>query len=150
MGIVEKRIADQGLSLPETSLNAKFALAAVCGDVAHVAGVGSKMKGKLGKEITIKQGFEAAQQVGLQLLANLQKEVGSLDRVSRVLKATCFVNSDPVFTEQPAVANGFTELMLSVFGPEVGLHARTAVGVASLPNGSAIEIDMIITLRKKH
>jgi enamine deaminase RidA (YjgF/YER057c/UK114 family) len=148
MGEVEKRIAEQGLSLPEPASNTRFAVAAVCGDVAHVAGVGSKKKGRLGKDVTVTQGAEAAQQVGLQLLANLKKEIGSLDRVSRVLKATCFVNSDPAFTEQPAVANGFTELMLSVFGSVVGLHARTAIGVASLPNGSAIEIDMIASLRK--
>ncbi len=148
MGEADKKIAELGYSLPECAQNTRFALAAASDRIVCVAGVGSRLKGKLGKELTVQQGFEAGRQVGLQLLANLQNVIGSLDRVERVLKATCYVNSDPFFVEQPAVANGFTELMLSIFGPERGHHARTAIGVASLPNGSAIEIDMVVSLRK--
>ena len=146
----EARIARLGYSLPEFGPpRAKFALGVIADSIVYLAGAGSAIKGKLGRDLNIESGYVAAREAGLQMLANLKKEVGSLDRVDRVLQATCMVNSETDFIDQPAVANGFTELMLEIFGPEAGHHARTAIGVASLPNGIAVEIDAIVRLRQE-
>jgi enamine deaminase RidA (YjgF/YER057c/UK114 family) len=131
------------LELPAPSPAAKFEFAVVANGLLYSAGAGSRTKGTLGEELTVAQGYAAAQEAGLQLLANIETSIGSLDRILRLVKVTCMVNSAPGFSDQPQVANGFTELMLTCFGEKAGRHARTAVGVASLPGGIAVEVELV-------
>jgi enamine deaminase RidA (YjgF/YER057c/UK114 family) len=112
-------------------------IATVEGDVLH--------RGRLGQEVGLEQGQEAARRCALQLLAAVREELGSLDRVAGVLQVSVFVASDPSFTQQPAVANAASELLVEVFG-EAGKHARAAVGVASLPLGAPVEVAAVLAL----
>jgi enamine deaminase RidA (YjgF/YER057c/UK114 family) len=119
--------------------------------VAYVSGQlpfveGKLVTGRLGEDVSLEQGIEAAQACGVMILAQLKAAIGSLDRVERVVKLGAFVNSTGDFTDQPKVANGASELMAAVFG-EAGQHARSAVGVPVLPLGAAVEVDAIIALR---
>src|SRR5262249_44104896 len=100
-------------------------------------------KGKLGKDLTVEQGYQAARQTGLIMLAKVQAALGSLDRVKRVVKVLGMVNSAEGFGDQPKVVNGFSDLMVEVFG-EAGKHARSAVGMAGLPGNAPIEVEMIL------
>ena len=104
---------------------------------------GSLIRGKLGADLDIEAGYAAARAVMVQLLASLRAELGTLDSVSRVVKLLCMVNCTPEFGDQPAVANGASDLLVEVFG-EAGRHARSAVGMQSLPIGMAVEIEMIV------
>lgn len=104
---------------------------------------GSYVKGKVGKDLTIAEGYEAARLTAIALLASLQKELGDLAKVRRVVKVTGMVNSDPQFTDQSKVINGCSDLLVEVFG-ERGRHARAAVGMASLPMGIAVEIEIVV------
>ena len=106
---------------------------------------GSLIKGRLGDDIDLDGGIAAARRCGVMLLAQMKAALGSLDRVERVVKLGVFVNSAPSFTDQPKVANGASELMQDVFG-EAGRHARSAVGVAVLPLGVAVEVDAIVAV----
>jgi enamine deaminase RidA (YjgF/YER057c/UK114 family) len=110
------------------------------GNTAGPAWVG---KGKLGKDLTVEQGREAARQAGLIMLTKIRAALGSLDRVKRVVKVLGMVNSAEGFGDQPLVVNGFSDLMVEVFG-EAGKHARSAVGMAGLPGNSPIEVEMIV------
>jgi enamine deaminase RidA (YjgF/YER057c/UK114 family) len=100
-------------------------------------------RGKLGRELTVEQGYKVAREVGLNLLATARASLGSLDRVKRVVKVLGMVNSAEGFGEQPKVINGFSDLMVEVFG-DTGKHARSAVGMAELPMGIPVEIEMIL------
>jgi enamine deaminase RidA (YjgF/YER057c/UK114 family) len=103
--------------------------------------------GKLGAEISLEQGKEAAQLCGLNLLAQAKRALdGDLDRVVRVVRLGGFVNAVPGFGDQPQVVNGASDLMVAVFG-DAGRHARTAVGVGSLPGGAAVEVDAVLEVR---
>mgnify|MGYP000935935292 FL=1 len=97
----------------------------------------------MGADVTIEKGYEAAQLTAINQLAVLKAMLGDLNRVTRVVKVLGMVNSDPSFTDQPKVINGFSDLIVEVFG-ERGRHARAAVGMASLPGGIAVEIEMIV------
>ena len=97
---------------------------------------GKDVVGRLGKDMTVEQGYQAARSVAIAHLAVLKKELGDLKRVTRIVKVLGMVNSDPAFTQQPAVINGYSDLMVAVFGDK-GKHARSAVGMATLPNGIA-------------
>ena len=108
---------------------------------------GKLIKGKLGKELGIEEGYEAARMCGVAQLSTLKAELGDLNKVVRIVKVTGFVNSNPDFTDQSKVVNGFSDLMVDVFG-ESGRHARAAVGMASLPLGVAVEVEMIVEVRK--
>src|SRR5260370_14677525 len=110
------------------------------GNTAGPAGVG---KGKLGKDLTVEQGREAARQAGLIGLTKIRAALGSGDRVKRVVKVVGMVNSAEGFGDQPLVVNGFSDLMVEVFG-EAGRHARSAVGMAGLPGNSPVEVEMIV------
>jgi enamine deaminase RidA (YjgF/YER057c/UK114 family) len=110
------------------------------GNTAGPAWVG---KGKLGKDLTVEQGREAARLAGLIMLAKIRTALGSLDRVKRVVKVLAMVNSAEGFGDQPLVANGFSDLMVEVFG-DAGKHTRSAVGMAGLPGNSPIEVEMIV------
>lgn len=107
---------------------------------------GSSMTGKLGAELSIDQGYAAARLVGLNMLANIRSVIGSLDRVERVVKVLGMVNSAPHFDHMPKVINGFSDLFVEVFGEERGRGARSAVGMAALPNQIAVEVEMVLEL----
>jgi enamine deaminase RidA (YjgF/YER057c/UK114 family) len=101
-------------------------------------------RGKLGKDLSTEQGYAVAREVGLSLLATARTNLGSLDKVKRVVKVLGMVNSAEGFQEQPKVINGFSDLMVEVFGEAIGKHARSAVGMAELPMGIPVEIEMIL------
>jgi enamine deaminase RidA (YjgF/YER057c/UK114 family) len=103
----------------------------------------SFITGKLGKELTVEQGYKAARFAGYQQLAVLKAEIGNLNKVKRIVKVSGMVNATPEFTDHPKVINGFSDLMVEVFG-EKGKHARAAVGMSSLPGDWAVEIEMIV------
>jgi hypothetical protein len=103
--------------------------------------------GKLGADVDVQLGREAARLVGLNMLANIRAVLGSLDRVERVVKTLGMVNSAPGFEAQPKVIDGFSDLFVEVFGPDRGRGARSAVGMASLPSQIAVEVEMILQVR---
>ncbi|EQB19338.1 RidA family protein [Novosphingobium lindaniclasticum] len=152
MSAIESRLAELGLTLPEPAAPvAAYVPVVVAGGLAHVSGqlpfVESKLvTGRLGEDVALEAGIEAAQACAVMILAQLKAALGSLDRVERVVKLGAFVNSTGDFTDQPKVANGASELMVAVFGEE-GKHARSAVGVPVLPLGAAVEVDAIVAVR---
>ena len=107
---------------------------------------GGQMYGHLGKDVTIEEGQMAARLTGISMLSTLKSYVGDLNKVKRIVKVLGLVNSEPNFTAQPQVMNGFSNLMVEVFG-ERGKHARSALGVAALPNNISVEIEMIVELK---
>jgi enamine deaminase RidA (YjgF/YER057c/UK114 family) len=124
----------------------------VVGGLAYLSGHGpvgadgTAIRGRLGDDLDVKTGYEAARRTGLAALSTLRQRCGSLDRVRRLVRTMGFVQATATFTDHPAVINGFSELMRDVFGPDAGLAARSAVGVPSLPAGWAVEIDAIFEL----
>lgn len=108
---------------------------------------GNYVRGKLGKDLTVEQGYEAARLAGLQLLSLLEFELRDLNNVKRIVKITGMVNATPDFTDHPKVINGCSDLMVNVFG-EKGRHARAAVGMGSLPGNVAVEIEMIVEVKE--
>ena len=108
---------------------------------------GKLIVGRLGADMDVKQGQEAARNVGLRSLSVARTELGSLDRVVRVVKALGMVNCTPEFTQTPAVVNGFSELLIQVFGEAAGKAARSAVGMSSLPGGVPVEVEVILQVK---
>ena len=106
---------------------------------------GKPWTGKLGADLTTAQGKQAAQSIAIDLLATLQAAVGDLNKVRRIVKLLVLVNSTPTFTEQHLVANGASEFLIEIFG-ETGRHARSAIGIAQIPLGSCVEIELIAEL----
>ena len=149
---IADRLAELGIALPPAAAPvAAYVPVVVTGNIAHVSGQlpfvdGQLVTGRLGESVSLEQGTVAARACGLMILAQLQAALGSLDRVERIVKLGAFVNSAATFTDQPKVANGASELMVEVFG-EAGKHARSAVGVAVLPLGAAVEVDAIVALK---
>jgi len=141
----EKRRKELGIHLaPPTPPIANYVNAVRAGNLLFLAGKGpGAAKGKLGAEFTVEQGYQHARSVGLALLAVMKAELGSLDRVKRVVKLLGMVNGTPEFTDQPKVINGCSDLFVEVFGDQ-GKHARSAVGMGSLPNGIPVEIECIV------
>lgn len=152
MSDIENRLATLGLTLPEPAAPvAAYVPVVVAGGLAHVSGqlpfvAGKLVTGRLGEDVSLEAGIEAAQACAVMILAQLKAALGSLDRVERVVKLGAFVNSTGTFTDQPKVANGASELMVAVFG-EAGKHARSAVGVPVLPLGAAVEVDAVVAVR---
>jgi enamine deaminase RidA (YjgF/YER057c/UK114 family) len=107
---------------------------------------GGQIFGKVGGDLTLEQGQEAAKLVGIALLSSLKAEIGDLNKVKRIVKVLGMVNCTPTFTQQPQVMNAFSDMLVQIFG-ENGRHARSAVGVNSLPNNIAVEIEMIVELK---
>jgi enamine deaminase RidA (YjgF/YER057c/UK114 family) len=124
----------------------------VVGNLAYLSGHGplrpdtSLIVGKVGSDLTLEQGKLAARQVGLALLATLKSQLGSLNKVKRVVKVLGMVNATPNFEEHPKVINGASELFAQVWGQDAGVGARSAVGMGSLPTNIAVEIEMIVEL----
>jgi enamine deaminase RidA (YjgF/YER057c/UK114 family) len=150
---VEQKLNSLGLSLPQTPKPvAAYIPALQIDDLVFTSGqlpivTGQlKFKGKLGKEITKEQGYEAAKICALNALSAIKSVVGDLDRIEQVVKVVGFVASAEGFTEQPAVVNGASEFLKELLG-ENGAHARSAVGVAELPLGAAVEIEMIVKVK---
>src|SRR5438309_2761429 len=150
---IDQRLSELGITLPKPAAPvAAYVPAVEQGGVLHISGQisfaedGSLIKGRLGEDLSLEDGQEAARRCGFMLLAQMKAALGSLDRVERVIKLGVFVNSSPSFVDQPKVANGASELMQEVFG-EQGRHARSAVGVAVLPLGVAVEVDAIIAVK---
>jgi enamine deaminase RidA (YjgF/YER057c/UK114 family) len=150
---IDQRLAELGITLPEAAAPvAAYVPAVLTGNLLHISGQvsfaedGSRITGRLGENMSLEEGQAAARRCGLMLLAQVKLALGSLDRVSRIVKLGVFVNSSADFTDQPKVANGASELMQDVFG-EAGRHARAAVGVPALPLGVAVEVDGIVEVR---
>jgi enamine deaminase RidA (YjgF/YER057c/UK114 family) len=149
---VDAKLAALGLVLPAPAAPvAAYVPVVIAGGLAHVSGQvsfvdGVLVKGRLGEDVSLEQGVAAAQGCGLMILAQLKAALGSFERVERVVKLGGFVNSSGDFTDQPKVVNGASELMVAVFG-EAGKHARSAVGVPTLPLGVAVEVDAIVAVK---
>ena len=153
---VEARIKELGIELTEPAMppNVKIVKAVRTGDLIYLSGNGplatpdrKAYVGKVGIDLTMAEGQAAARSTGINLLAVLKSEIGDLNNVVRIVKALGMVNAPPDFTDHPQVINGFSELMIQVFG-ERGQHARSAIGVASLPWNLAVEVEMIVQVKK--
>jgi enamine deaminase RidA (YjgF/YER057c/UK114 family) len=149
----EARLQELGIELPPIPpAVGNYVGAVAVGDILFVAGHGPfqdgrpQFIGKLGREFGIEEGQQAARLVALNMLATIRETVGSLDRVRRVVKLLCLVNSMPEFGDQPKVANGASDLLVELFGEERGKHARSAIGMGALPFGIAVEIEGIFEL----
>jgi enamine deaminase RidA (YjgF/YER057c/UK114 family) len=140
----DKKLKDLGIELITPSKPiANYVKAVRTGNLVYLSGDGPALSGKVGKDLTIEQGYEAARQTGISLLSTLKAEIGDLNKVKRIVKVLGMVNCTSDFTDQPKVINGFSDLMVSVFGDK-GKHARSAVGVYALPKNFALEIEMIV------
>jgi enamine deaminase RidA (YjgF/YER057c/UK114 family) len=151
---IEAKLKTLGLTLPEpvkapTGARLPFAFVRVHANRAYISGHspvnpdGSVAGpfGKLGVDLSVEEGYQAARTVGLAILASLKQELGDLDRVTAWLRVHGMVNAAPDFTQHPAVINGFSDLILDLYGQEIGQHARSAVGMASLPFAIPVEIE---------
>ena len=148
----EARLKELGITLPQPATPlANYVGAVRVGNLLFVSGHGPDRtdgkpmaRGKVGRELTVEQAYQVARSVGLSLLATTRAQLGSLDKVKRVVKVLGMVNSADDFGDQPKVINGFSDLMVQVFGEAIGKHARSAVGMASLPVNIPVEIEMIL------
>jgi len=151
---IEAKLEAMGLILPEplkapAGVKLPFANVRVRGNRAYIAGHGpqapdgslAKPLGKVGAEVSEQEAYQSARLVTLAILASLKRELGDLDRVTAWLRVFGMVNSAPGFNRQPAVINGFSDLILELYGPEAGQHARSAVGMAALPFDIPVEIE---------
>ena len=159
MGDIEERLTDLGLVLPPevqppTGVVLPFAFVNVRGDRAIVSGHGPQTEdgslalpfGQVGEEVSLDEAVEAARLTALSMLGSLQRELGTLDRITGWLRVFGMVNSAPGFDQQPTVINGFSNLILDVFGPDVGRHSRSAVGMAALPFGIPVEVEAEVSI----
>jgi enamine deaminase RidA (YjgF/YER057c/UK114 family) len=156
MGAIEQRLGEMGLRLPAPVLappdvRLPFAFVRVHGDLAYVSGHGPLdgdrvlITGRVGGEVSLEQAYGAARATGLSILASLKRELGDLDRVTAWVKALGFVNGAEGFDVTPAVINGFSDLILALWG-DAGRHARSAIGAAELPFGMPVEVEAVVAL----
>jgi enamine deaminase RidA (YjgF/YER057c/UK114 family) len=156
---VEAKLEELGLVLPAAirapeGARLPFSFARVHENRVYVSGHGPQEpdgsvagpRGKVGADVSVEQGYEAARSTALSILGTLKRELGDLDRVTRWLRVFGMVNSAPGFTEQPSVINGFSDLILEVYGPDAGQHSRSAVGLAELPFGIPVEIEAEVSI----
>lgn len=148
----EDNLLANGIVLPEIPLPiANYVNVVRAGNLLFLSGKGPMQKdgkyitGKVGTTLTPEQGYEAARLTAIIQIAVLKKELGSLSKVKRIVKVLGMVNSDSNFTEHPKVINGFSDLMVAIFG-ERGRHARSAVGMSSLPMNMAVEVELIVEI----
>ena len=148
---VEARLQELGIELPNPPAPVAIYVRSVrTGNLVFLAGhgplkpEGGYVTGKVGQDLTLEEGDEAARLTAIARLASLKAEIGDLNKVTRIVKVTGMVNATPDFTEHPQVINGFSDLMVEVFGEERGKHARAAIGMASLPINIAVEIEMVV------
>lgn len=156
---IDARLRALGLELPATApapagVRLPFAFVRVRGQRAFISGHGPQLLdgslappfGKVGAEVSLEQAYQAARLTALSMLASLRRELGDLERVAAWLRVFGMVNSAPGFTQQPQVINGFSDLILELYGPERGGHARSAVGMAELPFQLPVEIEAEVEL----
>jgi len=146
----EERLTNLGLTLPAASPPAANYVNAVrTGNLLYLAGKGPStpdgkwITGKLGLEVTVQEGYDAAKSVALAHIAVLKNELGDLSKVKRIVKVNGFINSTPDFIEQSKVMNGYSDMMIAVFGDK-GKHARSSIGVCSLPQNIAVEVEIVV------
>jgi enamine deaminase RidA (YjgF/YER057c/UK114 family) len=151
----EERVRQLKLELPKVKKSTNTLVGAVrVGDLLFVSGHGpakpdgGAWTGRLGQDLDVKQGAAAARSVGLQILSVVKEEIGSLDKVVRVVKTLGMVNATADFKDHPKVINGFSDLMVEVFGEEAGKGARSAVGMSGLPGGIPVEIEVIFQVKR--
>jgi len=149
----ENRLIELGIELPQLQGPVACYVEAVLDNgLLYLSGKGplkpdgTRRTGKVDSEVSIQQAQEDAYQAGLNLLSVIRRELGSLDRVERIVKVLALVNADPEFMHHPRVIDGFSQLMVDVFG-ESGRHARSAMGAGSLPNNMSVEIEMIVRVK---
>ena len=156
---IERKLADMGLALPPPvkappGVVLPFSFVRIHDGIAYISGHGPQNAdgslagpfGKVGSDVTVERGYEAAKLVALSMLGSLKRELGNLDRVSAWLRLHGMVNCAPDFTRQPAVINGCSDLILALYGPDRGAHARSAVGMGSLPFNMAVEIEAMAAI----
>jgi enamine deaminase RidA (YjgF/YER057c/UK114 family) len=161
MSRIDARLKELGLALPPPmrvpgGMSLPFPWVNVRGDRVIISGHGPQNPdgslagpfGKVGGEVTPDEAREVARKVGLSILGSLERELGDLDRIAGWTRVFGMVNSAPAFDRHPAVINGFSDLILAVFGPEIGRHARSAIGVAGLPFNIAVEIEAEVLLSR--
>ena len=160
MSRIEERLARLGLVLPAPfkvppGVVLPFQFVRIAGSRAFLSGHGpqnadgsiAEPLGKVGRDLTVEQGYAAARLTALSMLGSLKRALGDLDRIAHWQRVLGMVNSSPGFNRQPAVINGFSDLILELFGPEVGSHARSAVGMAELPFDFPVEIEGEVEIR---
>jgi enamine deaminase RidA (YjgF/YER057c/UK114 family) len=154
VGQIDDKLAEAGLDLPRAfapppGVEFAFDLVRVSGSMAYVSGHGPidgdtvLVQGKVGADLTVEQGYEAGRLTALSILASLKQELGELDRVTRWIKALGLVNCAPGFNATPAVVNGFSDLVIELWG-DAGRHARSAIGAAELPFDIPVEVEAIV------
>ncbi|MBN4084723.1 RidA family protein [Flavobacteriaceae bacterium AH-315-B10] len=152
---IEERLDSLGITLHEPTLpkHIKILLATKVNNLLYLSGSGptkadgSRVTGKVGTDLTVEEGYEAAKLVAIRHLSVLKKELGDLNKVVRIVKVLGMVNADSSFTQHPKVINGYSETMVAVFG-ERGMHARSAVGMVSLPWNIACEVEAIVQIQE--
>lgn len=149
----DKKLKELGVELiPPTKPIANYVKAVRVGNLLFLSGHGptkadgSNITGKVGKDLTIEQGYEAAKVTAIGLISTMKAELGDLNKIKRIVKVNGWVNCNPEFADQPKVINGCSDLMVSLFG-EKGRHARAAMGVVALPNNIAVEIEMVVEVQ---
>ena len=154
MGETEKRLKELEIVLPYKDRKGKsLVILRKDGQLIYLSGHGCDKpngkllyEGRLGAEVNVEEGYKAARQVGINLLASLKDYLGNLDRIEKIIKVLGFVACTPDFNQQPQVMHGFSDLMTEVFGDR-GTHARSAIGVAALPKKTPVEIEMIVKIK---
>ncbi|MFC0471374.1 RidA family protein [Halalkalibacter kiskunsagensis] len=151
MNTVEQKLIDLGIELPEAPKPAAIYVPSKSfGNLVYVSGQDCRVNnilkytGKVGSDLTLEEGYDAARQTIINALAVLKEQIGEFDRVKQVVKLLALVNSAEGFVEQPYVINGASELLVKVFGEERGSHARSAIGSNELPFNTPVEIEMIV------
>ena len=149
---IEKRLEELGITLPLAATPvANYVTTVQTGNLVFTSGhgpgsgEGKIYKSQLGTDAEIKDGYQSARQVAINLIGTLKQALGDLDRIQRIVKVVGFVNSAPTFTDQPAVVNGASDLFVEVFGDR-GKHTRSAVGMSQLPGGIPVEVEMVVEI----
>ena len=149
----EDRVKELGLDLSQGAAPiANYVPAVTAGKLVFLSGKGptqadgTMLRGKVGSDFDVDQAYDAARLVGIQLLSALRDHIGSLDNVNRIIKLLGMVNAEPGFTDHPKVINGCSDLLVAVFG-DAGMHARSAVGMGSLPDQIPVEIELIVEIK---
>ena len=154
MDPIERKLLALGHAFRDRTPARKIESCKVVGEMAYLSGHGPheadgslKYVGKVGKDLTVEQGYAAAARVAVNCLGSLRNTLGSLEDIEEVVKVLGYVHCTPEFDRQPDVMNGFTDLLLEVLGDK-GRHARSAIGASSLPHGQAVEVEMIVRIRR--
>lgn len=153
--MIEKKLDESGLKLPVLPASkGVYKSCVVAGNMLYVSGHislnadGTYLTGKLGQDLSDDEGKLAAQQCGLAMLSSIKKHFGNFDKIKRIVKVLGMVNSTPDYTKHPVIINGFSELFVQLMGEENGKGARSAVGMGSLPNNVAVEVEAIFELHE--